>query len=207
LTGIADDNSLVLLKRIERDDTFGPVLRDLMERLTSLAGAAMRDDVIIGRGTLLIASPGRITSYHIDSDTNFLFQIAGDKTIRVFDQTDRTLLTDVELECYYAGDMNGAAFKPAREHDGKTYDLKPGLGVHIPCMAPHWAQNRDHVSIALSVNFDLRTVERLGRIYKLNHRLRRYGLNPTPPGVSAWRDRVKLASVKGLTATRGLLRR
>jgi hypothetical protein len=204
---IAENNSLVLLKRIELDATFGPFMRELMRQVTDLVGSVMRDDVIIGRGTLLIASPRRITSYHIDADTNFLFQITGDKLISVFNQADRMLISDRELESYYAGDLNGASFKQSREQDGKTYELKPGLGIHIPSMAPHWAQNGDNVSIALSVNFDLRSIERLARIYKLNHRLRRYGFKPTPPGVSLWRDRVKLAGAYGLAATRGLLRR
>jgi hypothetical protein len=99
---------------------------------------------IADNNSLLIASPRRITSYHIDADTNFLFQIAGD--------------------------INGASFKQSRQQEDKTYELK-------------------------------------ARIYKLNHRRRRYGLKPTPPGASLWRDRVKLAPAKGLAATRSLLRR
>jgi hypothetical protein len=74
-------------------------------------------------------------------------------------------------------------------------------------MAPHWAQNCDNVSIALSVNFDLRSIKRLGQIYKLNHRLRGFGLRPTPPGGSVWIDHLKLASAKGAAATRRMLRR
>jgi len=34
---------------------------------------------------LLIASPRRVTSYHMDSNTNFLFQLHGDKRLTVFD--------------------------------------------------------------------------------------------------------------------------
>jgi hypothetical protein len=207
IANIADNNSLVLLKRVEMDTTFGPLIRELMGSVMDLSGPTMRDDVIIGRATILIASPRRITSYHIDSDTNFLFQITGDKLISVFDQTDRSLISDVELERYYAGDINGASFKQSRQHESTTYELKAGLGIHIPCMAPHWAQNGDNPSIALSINFDLRSIERVARIYRLNHRLRRYGFTPTPPGISMWRDRMKLVSAKGLAATNRLLQR
>jgi hypothetical protein len=205
IANIAHNNSLVMLKRIELQPTFAPLMSSLMARIMDLVGPRMRNDVILGRGTLLIASPHRITSYHIDADTNFLFQIAGDKSISVFDQTDRTLLSDQELERYYAGDGNGAAFKESRQQDALTYDLRAGFGIHIPCMAPHWAQNGANPSVALSVNFDLHSIARLARIYKLNHRLRRYGVKPVPPGGSVWRDRLKLASWKGLAATRGLL--
>jgi hypothetical protein len=207
LANIAENDSLVMLKRIELEPTFAPFMRRLMDEIMELVGPRMRDDVIIGRGTLLIASPRRITSYHLDADTNFLFQIAGDKVFSVFDQSDRTLLSDQELERFYAGDGNGAIFGESRKPDARTYELRAGLGAHVPSMAPHWAQNCENVSVALSVNFDLRSVARVGQIYKLNHRLRRYGLRPSPPGDSAWVDRLKLASAKSVAATRRLLRR
>jgi hypothetical protein len=203
---IADNDSLVLLKRVEMDAEYGPFLRDLLATIFRLVGPALSSDAIIGRATILIASPRRLTSYHIDADTNFLFQVHGDKKISVFDQTDRTLISDQELERYYSGDLNGATFKESRQQDARTYDLKPGLGVHIPCMAPHWAANSDNVSIALSINFDLYSIARLARIYKLNHRLRSYGLSPTPPGMSWAKDQMKVTAAQGLAAVRSVLR-
>jgi hypothetical protein len=206
IANIAENNSLVMLKRLELDPNFGPLVREIIENILSAVGPAMRDDIIIGRGTLLIASPQRITSYHMDGDTNFLMQITGDKLFRVFDQNDRTLTSDVERERYFAGDMNGAIFKESRQRDAHTYDLKAGLGVHVPCLAPHWTQNGSSLSVALSVNFDLRSATRVARIYKMNHQLRNLGIRPTPPGISAWRDHIKFISERGLAATRKILR-
>ncbi|MEP6547791.1 MAG: cupin-like domain-containing protein [Gammaproteobacteria bacterium] len=205
IANIADNNSLVMLKRVERDPVYGPCVRDLMDTVVGSTGPALGRDIIIGRATILIASPHRLTSYHIDSDTNFLFQVHGNKKFSVFDQTDRTLLTEQELERYYAGDLNGAKFNESRQKDAQVYDLDAGAAVHVPCMAPHWAQNTDSVSVALSINFDLHSVVRLARIYKLNHRLRNYGLSPTPPGRSRRRDQLKLAAAGGLAALRRVL--
>lgn len=207
LAGIEDNDSLVMLKHLETDGVLGPAVREICERVIELAGERMRGDVIVGRGTVLIASPGRLTSYHLDSDTNFLFQIAGDKVLSVFDQTDRTLTPHEELECYYDGDPNGARFKDERQREGRAYELGPGLGVHIPSMAPHWAQNCTQASIALSINFDLRSVQRLGRIYHFNCKLRRHGFHPSPPGASALQDAFKLAALRGLHTARRLMRR
>jgi hypothetical protein len=197
---IADNDSLVLLKHVERDAVFGPSIRQICEQVIELSGVRMRADVLEARGTLLIASPGRLTSYHLDADVNFLFQVAGDKWLSVFDQEDRTLTSHEELERYYDGDPNGAVFKESRQPEAQLYDLRPGLGVHIPSMAPHWAQNRERPSVALSINFDLRSVSRLGRIYHFNCKLRRHGIRPRPPGASAWRDSLKLAALSGLAA-------
>lgn len=204
---IADNDSLVLLKHVERDALFGPSIRQICERVLELSGARMRQDVLEARGTLLIASPGRLTSYHLDADVNFLFQIGGDKWLSVFDQQDRTLTSHEELERYYDGDPNGAVFKEGRQPEAHRYDLRPGLGVHIPSMAPHWAQNREQPSVALSINFDLRSVTRLGRIYHFNCKLRRHGIRPRPPGASAWRDSLKLAALSGLGAAQRIVRR
>jgi hypothetical protein len=202
IKNVSKNDSLTVLKHVELDTVFGPVMNDLLLHMVQLSGPLMRADVVIGRATILIASPRRITTYHIDSDTNFLFQIVGDKTISVFDRADRTLVTHRELENYYAGDVSGAIFKSARQNDATVYDLRAGTGIHIPSGAPHWAQNGKDVSVALSLNFDLRSVLRSGRIYKLNNKLRRFGIEPTPPGVSAWRDEAKLAAAKTAGAVR-----
>ncbi|HEY6434317.1 MAG TPA: hypothetical protein VIZ17_20270 [Acetobacteraceae bacterium] len=202
LAGIEHNDSLVMLKHVEQDPVLGPAVTVLLSRMVELAGARMRDDVIVGRATILIASPRRITAYHIDADTNFLFQIAGDKIFRVFDQTDRTLVTDNELENFYAGDANGAVFKDARQGDAITYDFRGGCGVHIPSMAPHWAQNGDSVSVALSLNYDLRSVRKSGRVYAMNRRLRNFGLDPVPPGRSVWRDQMKLTTANAAAMLR-----
>ena len=206
LSNIAENNSLVMLKHVDQDVVLGPLLQRLLATVVGLCGTRMRDDVIIGRATLLIASPRRITAYHIDADTNFLLQLAGDKDLSVFDQTDHSVITDEELERYHAGDSNGAQFKSARQQDAHRYQLSAGCGVHIPCTAPHWAQNGDSVSVALSLNYDLRSVARKTRIYRLNRRLRHLGLRPAPPGASRWRDSLKVASENSIEAVRELVK-
>jgi len=201
------NDSLAMIKHLEEDVAFGPLVRKIHATILDLVGPRMRDDVIIGRGTILIASPRRVTSFHIDSDVNYLFQISGTKMFSVFDQTDRTLTTHQELERYYSGDPNGAVFPQGRQRDAITYELRAGFGVHVPCMAAHWAQNLDAPSVALSINFDLRSVTTLGRIYRMNDWMRRHGLRPQPPGTSPWHDGLKLAALSGLDAARRIVKR
>jgi hypothetical protein len=189
---VATNNSLIMLRHLERSVSVGPLLRQFMEQVVAAVGPALRTDIKTSRATLLIASPRRITSYHIDSNTNFLFQIHGDKRLSVFDPSDRTLVTPEELEGYYGGDVSAAKYKPERQADAQVFELHAGSALHIPSHAPHWAQNLDSVSVALSINFDLHSVERAGRIHRLNGRLRRLGFLPQAPGDSPWRDEIKL---------------
>jgi hypothetical protein len=68
------------------------------------------------------------------------------------------------------------------------------VGVRIPVFAPHWARNHDNISVAVAVVFRLRSVSNQAKIYRVNRMLRKMGAGPAPPGVSPWRDRLRLAA-------------
>jgi len=206
LENIEYNDSLVILKFVLHDPIVGPLFREVLSAIIRLARPERLEDVLVGRTTILIASPHRTTAYHIDSDVNYLFQVAGDKFFAVLDQTDRTLVTDEELECFFNGDLSAAHFKPDREAEATTYDLKGGFGVHVPWLAPHWARNGGQVSIAVSCNFDLAPLQRLSAIYKTNHRLRSIGLRPKSPRDPSWRDGAKVFGVQTVSTLRGLVR-
>jgi len=193
LENIDRNNSLVMLKSVVHDPVFGPVIRHTLERIIDLSGPALQDDLIGVRATILLASPHRITAYHIDAVLNYLMQISGKKQFRVYDPTDRTLLTSEELERYFAGDANGAVFREERLNDAAVFAMDAGVGVHVPPMAPHWAETGDDISVAVSFNYDLHSIERAARIHKVNRRLRQLGLRPQPPGAGRAADRTKLA--------------
>jgi hypothetical protein len=194
LANIATNDSLVLLKQIESDADYGATMQLIIPEVLRLCGARFSEDVEQARGTILIASPGRITSYHIDADVNFLFQISNEKVLCVHDRADRDLLPDQQLERYFSGDIDAAIYQAARQGEAIAYGLKPGDGVHIPSTAPHWAKNAQGISVALSVNFDLRSVRRRGKLYRINRRLRATGLSPLSPNSIAWRDDLKLGT-------------
>jgi hypothetical protein len=207
ITQIEHNNSLVMLKHTEQDPEYGPALQQVLARIVELSGEQMRCDVKVGEVLILISSPNRVTPYHMDGEVNFLLQVAGDKTFHVFDHTDRTLVTDSELEKFYAVSMVHAVYRPERQNDAVTYELRQGWGIHIPVTAPHWVQNKDNVSVALSVTYELRSIDRLIELYRVNRRLRNLGFNPSSPGDSPWRDQVKLAAYKSASAVRSLGKR
>ncbi len=193
LENIQDNNSLVILKAVVHDPVVGPIMREVSQAIVDLVGPALREDLTTARASILIASPHRVTAYHIDSDVNFLLQVAGRKLFSVYNHADRSVISDLELERYFSGDQNGAVFKEDQRQQATFHDLSGGFGVHVPSMSPHWAQNGDDVSVAISFNYDLSSIERLARLYRVNHRLRRFGFRPRAPGDTRVRDRAKLA--------------
>jgi hypothetical protein len=204
IANIATNDSMVILKHTEQDPVHGPVLQEFLGQVVHLAGERMRCDVTIGETLILISSPNRLTPYHIDAETNFLVQVCGDKWFHVFDQDDRSIISDVEREGYFAGDMNSAVYKEERQKHAVTFDLHAGYGVHVPTGAPHWVRNKNNVSVAISVNYELRSVDRLKRVYRINHRLRRFGIAPRPPGESALVDSAKLFTGNVLSGLRSV---
>jgi hypothetical protein len=204
IANIADNNSIVILKHTEQDPVYAPVLQNFLAQIVRASGERMRDDVTIGEALILLSSPNRITPYHFDSEINWLVQVTGHKTFYVFPHDDRSLVSNDELERYFVADQSSAVYKHERQADAIAYDLPAGRGVHIPVTAPHWVQNRDEVSVAISFNFELRSTDRLAKIHRLNHRLRRFGIQPTPPGVSAWRDSLKAMTAMQLASLRAL---
>jgi hypothetical protein len=208
IANIATNDSIVILKHTEQDLMHGPVLQEFIARVVRLAGEQMHADVTIGETLILISSPNRLTPYHMDAETNFLVQVRGDKWFHVFDHDDRNIVSDLERERYLGGgDISSAVYKEEKQKHAVTFDLHAGYGVHVPPFAPHWVQNKDNVSVAISVNYELRSVERLGRIYRVNQRLRRLGIKPRPPGASALTDGVKLAIASAHSRLRSVMQR
>jgi hypothetical protein len=191
IAGIATNDSIVILKHTEQDPVVGPVLRAFLGKVVEFAGPRMRDDVLVGEALIFISSPNRTTPFHIDGETNFIVQVAGDKTVCVFDHTDRRLVTEAEIEGYHNGNHSSAVYRPDLQKEATVYDLRAGTGIHVPPTAPHWVKNGDNVSVTLSITYELRSLERQGIVYRMNSRLRRLGLNPFPPGRSSRRDGVK----------------
>jgi hypothetical protein len=207
IANIGDNNSLVILKQIAQDPIYGPELQDFLASVVVLSGEEMRQDVVAGETSILISSPNRLTPYHMDSDCNFLMQAVGNKTLFVYDHNNPALVSHEEREQYHMGNLNSIVYRESQQCDATAYELNAGDGVHIPVFAPHWARNHDNISIALSVNYELRPMLTEKRIYRVNSVLRKLGAAPTPPGFSPWRDRLKLAAANGVYATYRFLRR
>ncbi|HWY61337.1 MAG TPA: hypothetical protein VNW15_05505 [Rhizomicrobium sp.] len=194
LAGIAENNSLVVLKHVEQDPVVGPILQALLNEVWDRMPAKVRPDITLGESLIFVNSPRRKTVYHIDLEASHLLQVSGLKTLYVFDGKGRPLVSDAVLEQHCAGNQSSAVYDPSRQHEATRHDMVPGYGAHIPSRAPHWVQNGDEVSVSININFDFHSVHhRMRPIYALNHKLRRLGINPAAPGRHPVIDDMKVA--------------
>jgi hypothetical protein len=187
---IQDAGAWIILRRAEQDPEYCAVLEECMAEIQTLLGKDLKKEMLVQDAIVFITSPHRVTAYHIDRECNFILQIHGNKDISVFDRNDRDVLPEEEIERFWTVDNNAAVYKEQYQNRATVYSLGPGHGIHVPVNAPHWVQNKNDISVTLSVNFQFRE-NYTANVYRANYLLRKAGISPTPPGKSQTRDRLK----------------
>ena len=174
-----------------------PAYRALVEQVVAEIEAAFPNeisDIHLKEGNLFISSPGARKPYHIDPEHNFLLQIRGSKTVRIWNGHRPEVLSEATLEAFsttddWAGITLSAEGRPA----DYSFELTPGVGLYFPVQWPHDVQNGDAcASTSLSVTFRSAHSRRQETIRQFNAKLRARGHVPTGPGRSAWRDALKV---------------
>jgi hypothetical protein len=185
----------IIIKHVEQGPGYDQVIREFDEFVREVAGRETAQLLSKPEMLVLVTSPNRVTPFHFDAEVNFLVQIQGEKDAWVCDPNDRSAVTDLEIERYYSVNHNSGTFKPGLEERARLFHLKPGEGVHIPTHAGHWVKNGNAVSVSLSLNFELPS-SMYRDVYRMNHHLRRLGLEPTPPGRAPLRDKMKVGAAR-----------
>lgn len=200
---LESSNSWVKLNNVgDVDGDYAALLDDCVDEISNLAGRDLRRDLTLAQFTVFCASPGSVTPFHIDHETNFLCQVAGEKEVCLWDPRDRSVVSERDLERFYTGEINAARYRDEFELKGQRYELRPGYGVHQPPNAPHWVRTGANVAISVSVNLCHRDIDRRAHAFQVNHLLRKAGLQPRPPGERAWVDRLKALPLTMLGTSR-----
>lgn len=177
------------LEKLDRD--YDHILRKTIGEVEDLTGLPLQHDIRLSGITVFVASPNMVTPYHFDNETNFLFQIRGEKYVRLFDPQNRFVLTENEIERFYAGNPMAGIYREEVAESGTLFHLSPGTAVHHPPLAPHIVTNGNDVSVSVSLWFALSPGVYRARIYQANYCLRLFGFQPLPPDKSRFRDKLK----------------
>ena len=205
LASIHSGKNWVILKRIHEDAVYHNVLLEIIPELSQLAGVDVPKVYYDPTMTIFVTSPGRITPYHMDGETNFLAQIHGEKLAYIYNGNDRSVLSQRDMEKYWTGALPKIDYPENLPHGHWQYTLAPGNGVFNPACFPHWLQNGEGVSVSVSINFKRRHNASIGA-HRMNRYLRKAGISPTAPGQSPSLDRAKEATFGRLYATAETLR-
>jgi hypothetical protein len=203
---IETSGAWMVLKRIEAS----PEYRRLLEAtLLSVARARGFNSLLDAgfeqvEGFLFVSSPNSTTPFHLDSEDNFFVHIHGEKFFTIFDNADRAIVSDDEIERSMTRHRNlryDGRFAPR----GIEFHLFPGDGCFVPYQWPHWVRTANSHSISMAITWKTREVRRANDLHFFNSMLRGIGLPQQPPGTQPIRDALKLVFYRSvITAIRPL---
>ena len=156
---------------------------------------------------VFVSSRDAITPYHMDREMNFLFQIDGTKQVKLWDRQDHDVMTEVEKDRYLAYDADfRPPYKPSIETKARYFELRPGVGVHHPFIAPHVVSTASTFSISLAITYRTRRTDMWTQAHRLNHALRQCGWQPHAVGTYPYLDRAKASLIRVSRHSRAVAR-
>lgn len=157
---------------------------------------------------IFITAHDSVTPYHMDREMNFLLQIRGTKTVRLWDPGDPEIMTPAQKDQLLTQRSEPRpTYKPSFEDKAMTFELAPGLGVHHPFIAPHLVITGKQLSISLAITFRTHRSDVWTDAHRFNHRLRsRLGIAPGSVGSFGIIDATKASIIRLSREAKRLLR-
>jgi hypothetical protein len=185
--------SWVVLYRVQQVPEYSAVLEQALGEIEEMMGRPLLSELTWKDSYIFMASPNAVTPYHIDHECACLMQVHGDRIAHLWDQKDRSVLSELEIEEYYMGDIGSANYSEKRLEKATTYQMNAGTGVHHPSLAPHDYKNGPDYSVAVGIHLCKKDIDRKARVYQANALLRRLGVKPAPPGLGS--DGLKMNAI------------
>jgi len=207
LDHLVDKRAYVALYNPETDPEYRPAIEGFLAEI-GLAARPFERFFNWYSTYVFISAHDAVTPYHMDREMNFLLQIAGRKTVQLWDPRDDVVMRPEQRDHLFSFDPDA---RPAW-HDGlparaRVFELEPGLGVHHPFIAPHLVTTGPNFSISLAITYRTPGSDVMSDAHAFNDRLRPYGLGRIPVGSHPAVDVAKACALRGLRAARQTLQR
>ena len=191
----------MVLKRVENSPEYKKLLEDTLLSVARARGFNSLADAGFEQleGFLFVSSPNSITPFHLDSEDNFFVHIHGEKFFTIYDNTDRAVVDDDEIERSMTKHRN-LKFDQRFAPRATEFHLFAGDGCYVPYQWPHWVRTADSYSISMAITWKTREVRRLNDLRFFNSMLRGIGLKQQAPGKQPMLDAAKLAFYRSVTS-------
>jgi hypothetical protein len=198
----------MVLKRVEKSPPYRALLEDTLLSVARARGYRNLADAGFEQveGFIFVSSPNSTTPFHLDSEDNFFVQIHGEKYFTIFDNADRSIASEDDIEHSMTKHRNLKYDERLNGH-GIEFHMFDGDGCFVPYQWPHWVRTADEHSISMAITWKTREVRRINDLHFCNSMLRGIGLPQKPPGVQPRLDAVKLAVYRAGVAAVQPLRR
>jgi hypothetical protein len=190
----------MVLKHVENSPEYRRLIEDALLSVAHVRGFnSLRDaDFQQIEGFLFVSSPNSTTPFHLDSEDNFFVHIHGEKFFTIYDNSDRSLVSDDEIERSMTKHRN-LKFDESFAGRGTEFHLFDGDGCFVPYQWPHWVRTAGSHSISMAITWKTREVRRVNDLHFFNSMLRGLGWPQKPPGAQPAFDAVKLAFYRTVT--------
>jgi hypothetical protein len=207
LADIANARAWMSLLNVQADPIYRAFIDEILDEVKPIT--EQRDPGMCYRaGWIFVSSPNTVTPFHMDHEHNFIMQIRGTKRLYTWEPTDRTVISERAQELFHdAHSRELVTWSEDHRARARLLELEPGLGGYMPSTAPHMVENGPEPSITISFTYYTDSTRQRELLYRGNARLRRLGIEPTPVGTSAARDRAKIAVLNGYTSAKNIVRR
>ncbi len=171
----------VCLRNVEQQPEYAAFLEQLLDELRPQI--ERKTGPMLNLQCFLFAtSPGGVAPYHFDPEHNILLQVRGSKVFTVFPAGDPACASDEAHEAYHAGGRPELPWRDEIAQHGVPFELGPGDAVYVPVMAPHFVKTGPEVSVSISITWRSSWSYAESDARCFNAMLRRFGIEPAPPG-------------------------
>jgi hypothetical protein len=206
----------MVLKNVETIPEYAALIRSaLADAASALAGDVKAAGMTDFQGFIFVSSANGVTPFHIDYEQNFFVHLHGEKFMHVFDNRDRALVSEADLETF-PGKHRNHTYTEDFERAGVVHRFKPGEGLFLPYTWPHWVRTGGDWTISMAITWKSPEDIRMNQLYFANAVLRKIGVPQSAPGRRPMLDRLKVAAfslaeaivkpLRGSEATRRRLR-
>ncbi|MEM9571241.1 MAG: hypothetical protein AAF996_07230 [Pseudomonadota bacterium] len=102
---------------------------------------------------LLISSPNVEVNYHLDIPMVSLFQLRGQKRVWLYPRDEQFAPSSYIEEIVHMAREEDLPYRAQFDDQAMVFDLKPGMGLTWPQLAPHRVQNANCMNVSLSCEF------------------------------------------------------
>src|SRR3982075_3074604 len=156
---IETSGAWMVLKRVEKSPEYRRLLEDTLLSVARARGfnSLLDADFEQVEGFLFVSSPNSTTPFHLDSEDNFFVHIHGEKFFTIFDNTDRAIVADEEIERSMTKHRN-LRYEESFAARGTEFHLFAGDGCYVPYQWPHWVRTADTGAVRRLVGIEVGVV-------------------------------------------------
>ena len=198
----------MVLKNVETIPEYADLIRSALADAAAALGAG--DPAKAGmtdfQGFIFVSSANGVTPFHIDYEENFFVHLHGEKFMHVFDNQDRSLVSEQDLETF-PGKHRNHEYRDDFEKRATVFRFEPGDGLFLPYTWPHWVRTGADWTISMAVTWKSPRDLKMNQLYFANAVFRKLGLVQPAPGRYPALDGIKIAAFTAARAIVAPLRR